>query len=115
MKNLFSMIVLVATGFLGACSTTNELSHAPALAAKSTQISHPIAASNETLLLVSLEDGSVIMQTISAEADICFKQVTASSTTCFDQGAAIVDPVTQAIIGFEMTESRIDLVAAPRY
>lgn len=65
----------------------------------------------ETILLVSLDDGSVIMQTISSSADICFKQSTTSSTTCLTRGEPVVDPSTDAIIGFEMIEDQIDLVA----
>jgi hypothetical protein len=76
----------------------------------------PIAAPQplavrDAMLLVSLEDGSVIMQTISSHADLCFKTSTASSTTCFTQGAAIVSPDTNTIIGFEMIEDQIDLIA----
>mgnify|MGYP001812459126 FL=1 len=65
----------------------------------------------ETMLLVSLDDGSVIMQTISSSADICFKSNTASSTTCLTRGAPLVDPASDAIIGFEMIEDQIDLFA----
>ena len=66
--------------------------------------------SKETMLLVSLDDGSVIMQTISSSADICFKQSTMSSTTCLTRGEPVIDPSTNAIIGFEMIEDQIDLV-----
>jgi len=66
---------------------------------------------HETVLLVSLEDGSVIKQTIESSADLCFKTSAASSTTCFTQGAAIISPDTNAIIGFEMIEAHIDLIA----
>jgi len=65
---------------------------------------------NETILLVSLDDGSVIMQTINSSADICFKSNAGSSTTCLTRGAPVVDPSTSAIIGFEMIEDQIDLV-----
>lgn len=63
-----------------------------------------------TILLVSLEDGSVIMQTIQTSADICFKQNSSSSTTCLTQGDPVIDPRTSSIIGFEMIEERIQLV-----
>jgi hypothetical protein len=64
----------------------------------------------ETMLLVSLEDGSVIMQTISSSADICFKSNSASSTTCLTRGAPLLDQSTDAVIGFEMIEDQIELV-----
>lgn len=69
------------------------------------------AAATRTILLVSLDDGTVIRQSIDVDAEICFKQNSARLTTCFSQGAAIVDPSTQEIIGYEMIEDQIDLIA----
>lgn len=66
---------------------------------------------NETILLVSLEDGSVIKQTIRSNADLCFKKNSDSSTTCLTQGAPVIDPMTNEVIGFEMIEDQIELVA----
>lgn len=66
---------------------------------------------HEAMLLVSLNDGTVIKQVIQVKADICFKQSSSSSTTCFTQGDAIVDAATDTVIGFEMIEDRIDLIA----
>lgn len=65
----------------------------------------------ETLLLVSLEDGSIIKQTISSSADICFKKNSDSATTCLTQGAPIFSQDTDTVIGFEMIEDHIDLIA----
>lgn len=65
----------------------------------------------ETILLVSLEDGSVIKQTIRSSADLCFKKHSNSATTCLTQGAPVIDPATNAVIGFEMIENHIDLIA----
>jgi len=65
----------------------------------------------EAMLLVSLEDGTVIKQTISVNADVCLKESTSTSTLCFTQGDAIFDAATNTLIGFEMIEERIDLVA----
>ncbi|MBU2676901.1 MAG: hypothetical protein KJP16_07425, partial [Gammaproteobacteria bacterium] len=63
------------------------------------------------ILLVSLEDGSVIKQTIISSAEMCFKKASDSSTTCLSQGAPVIDPYTNDVIGFEMIEEHIDLVA----
>lgn len=68
-------------------------------------------STHETILLVSLDDGTVIRQTIDIDADLCFKNNSESSTICLSQGEAIVDSATNRIIGFEMIEDRIDLVA----
>lgn len=68
-------------------------------------------ASRETVLLVSLDDGSVIKQTIRSSADLCFKKNSESATTCLTQGDPVFDPITNAVIGFEMIEDHIDLIA----
>lgn len=69
------------------------------------------AQAEETILLVSLDDGQVVMQTITTEADICFKMAASSATTCLVRGAPVVDPETNEVIGIEMIETHIDLVA----
>lgn len=68
-------------------------------------------AARETVLLVSLDDGSVIKQTIRSSADLCFKKNSESATTCLTQGAPVYDPETNVIIGYEMIEDHIELVA----
>lgn len=67
--------------------------------------------SHETILLVSLEDGTIVMQKIDSNADICFKSNTDSATTCLTQGAPVIDPASNTVIGFEMIEDNIELVA----
>lgn len=69
------------------------------------------ASAPSTILLVSLEDGTVIKQQIEVEADVCFKQNTSSQTTCFTQGAPVVDPQTGAVVGYEMIQNQIELIA----
>lgn len=98
---------------LSACSTSAPIVEVtrPSGQLMATNIAY--GPGEDTMLLVSLEDGSVIKQTISIDADICFKQNSHSSTTCFTQGSPIVDPVTDAVIGYEMIEDHIDLVARP--
>jgi len=89
---------------LAACSTQEPLS-------PGSTADQLAAAPHETVLLVSLEDGSIIKQTINSGADLCFKMNSDSSTTCLTQGAPVIDPTTNVIIGFKMIEDRIDLVA----
>lgn len=96
---------------LGACGVTAS---APDRVAKTTapaSTHFAIDSPNETTLLVSLEDGSVIKQTINFIADVCFKKITSSETSCFTQGDPIIDPETNAILGYEMIEAHIDLIA----
>lgn len=105
MRNLSVLLIPVSLALLGACTTSGTASQPTPKTA--VQLSAP----NETILLVSLDDGTVIKQTIASDADFCFKQNSVSSTICLTQGAAVIDPESNAIIGFEMIEDRIDLVA----
>ena len=98
MKNLPVASLLACIIAMSACSTQTA-------AVSQTTEQH------ETVLIVSLEDGSVIMQKINSNADFCFKSSSGSSTTCLTQGAAIVSHDTNAVIGFEMIEDQIDLIA----
>ena len=68
MKNLPVASLLACIIAMSACSTQT--------AAVSQTTEH-----HETVLIVSLEDGSVIMQTINSNADFCFKSSSGSSTT----------------------------------
>ena len=103
-------------------STALAASLALACSACSTQIPQPTTISGvtatptstrpgETILLVSLEDGSVVKQTINSEADLCFKLNSSSTTTCLTQGEPVVDPLSNRIVGFKMIEDHIELVA----
>jgi hypothetical protein len=108
MKQVAILIMLALAGLCAACST-NSPSTSVALGSNSTLV--PPAAVPETVLLVSLEDGSVIMQKIISSANICFKKNSESATTCLTQGAPIFSSVTDTVIGYEMIEEHIDLVA----
>jgi len=110
MKYLLLALSLLVTVGLAACGTPATVSR-PA-----SDFVHPVDVSlspdsRETVLIVSLEDGSVIMQTIHSSADLCFKKNSDSATTCLTQGAPIYDPATDSVIGFEMIEEQIELVA----
>ena len=65
-----------------------------------------------TVLLVSLEDGTVIKQMIDVDAEICFKQASSSATTCLTEGTPIIDSMTETVIGIEMIENQIDLIGS---
>ncbi len=112
MTRTATFLTLAVAAALTACSTA-----APLLDRSNVQadvISTPPleTLTNETMLLVSLDDGTVIKQTINLTADVCFKMNSSSETTCLTQGEAIVDPDTNSIVGYEMIEDKIDLYAA---
>jgi hypothetical protein len=69
-----------------------------------------LAPATNTMLLVSLDDGSVIQQIIHVDADICFKSSRDSSTSCLRRGQPIVAS-NGTVIGFEMQKTQIQLVA----
>lgn len=111
MKYLLLAVLLPLTVGLGACSA-NPINLAPDQSlVQNVDANLPPDSPRETLLLVSLEDGSVIMQTIFTTADLCFKNNGESATTCLTQGAPIYDPTTNDVVGYEMIEDHIDLVA----
>lgn len=102
--------VILAAALLGACAQQSQpipVADNPYAAA----LPGAEAARNEAMLLVSLDDGTVIMQTIESPASVCFKLNSETSTTCLLQGAPLVDPATDAVIGYEMIEEKIDLIA----
>lgn len=98
---------------LSGCGTSTPIPQSGYAAAQPAAIRVSYDAPRETVLLVSLEDGTVIKQMIDADADICFKQNASSATTCLSEGAPIYDSATNTIIGIEMIENHIDLVARP--
>ncbi len=111
MKYLSVSASLVLASLLGACGATGVTSTSVepiSLSASEILLS---ATMHDTILLVSLDDGSVIMQTINASADLCFKKNSDSSTTCFTRGEPVIDPATNTVIGFEMIENHVDLIA----
>ena len=111
MRILFLVILLAVVTTLGACSSSPLSSTLTAPIAQNVDVSLSPEGARETVLLVSLDDGSVIKQTIYSSADLCFKKNSDSRTTCLTQGAPVYDPTTDAVIGFEMIEEQIDLIA----
>lgn len=111
MKTLFLAVLLPLVAALGACSSSPATSAPAGPIAQNVDVSLSPELSRETVLLVTLDDGSVIKQTIYSSADLCFKKNSDSRTTCLTQGAPVYDPSTNAVIGFEMIEEQIDLIA----
>ena len=111
MKYLSVIALLVLASLLGACGTIGVASTTVEPIEPAAAEFTPTTMRQNTILLVSLDNGSVIMQTISASADLCFKQNSDSLTKCFTQGEPVIDPATNAVIGFEMIENHIELIA----
>lgn len=88
LRCLIGALILTA---LGACATDRQ---AP--------------RPTSTMLLVSLEDGSIIRQEIVANADVCLKSINDPATMCFLQGAPILNG--NQVIGYEMNRSEIQLL-----
>jgi len=111
MKIQFSLSALTLSVVICGCSA-NPSSPEQGIAAEApllTRVAYD--ADRETVLLVSLDDGTVVKQIIDIDADICFKQNSSTATTCLIEGAPIVDSATNTVIGIEMIEEHIDLVA----
>lgn len=111
MNYLLSTFLMSLIVGLAACSTASTPLRPGAETSQQVDVALSPDSPRETVLLVSLEDGSVIMQTIESSADLCFKTNWDSATTCLTQGAPVYDPTTRAVIGFEMIEDHIELVA----
>lgn len=69
----------------------------------------PPAGRNATLL-VSLNDGSIISQTVDIDADICMKSNSSPVTQCLRQGEPVYNPDGRTVIGYRMERSEIELV-----
>ena len=63
------------------------------------------------MLLVSLQDGSIVQQHVPLDADICFKESVGTSTTCYTRQEAVFDGTGTTVIGYRMEQSRIELRA----
>ena len=101
-----TIAMLLAAAILGACA------HGVApQAGRAVAPDAEVSPNNEAMLLVSLDDGTVIMQTIESAAQVCFKLNSETSTTCLSRGAPLLDPSTDAVIGYEMIEEKIELIA----
>lgn len=96
--------ILIALGltFLAACS------HAPVQTDVANSAATATDGDHSTILLVSLEDGSIVRQTVALDADICIKSLDSTVTNCLTQGEAIMNNLGQ-IVGYEMHPETIEL------
>jgi len=113
MKIPTSLSALIALAFIYGCSSNASLPKTVADPANPFVSQISLESGYKTVLLVSLEDGTVIKQMIDVAAEICFKQAANTATTCLTEGAPIVDAQTDTVIGIEMIEKHIDLVGKP--
>jgi hypothetical protein len=61
------------------------------------------------ILLVSLEDGSMVRQEIPVDAEICLKTSDEPATTCLSRAEPIMDADGRHIIGYHMSRTDIEL------
>jgi len=69
----------------------------------------PVMAPPSALLLVSLDDGSIVAQDITVDADVCMKTVDDSATVCFQRNRPVM--LDNVVVGYQMTRTEIQLVA----
>ena len=67
------------------------------------------AAVHNAVLLVGLEDGSMIRQEIPVDAEICMKALDDSATTCLTRAEPIMSDDGSRIIGYHMNRTEFDL------
>ena len=67
------------------------------------------APARNAVLLVGLEDGSMIRQEIPVDADICMKALDDSATTCLTRAEPIMSDDGSRIIAYHMNRTEIDL------
>ena len=96
--------LLIVTSFL--CMTA--CSHVPLQADAEKPTNEVADIPTPTILLVSLDDGSIIRQTVDLDAEICIKALDDPKTTCLTQGEAIVNN-NGVVVGYEMLTETISL------
>ena len=110
MANFFKSSCLVVAAL--ALAGLTACSHAPIQSETKTESSAEVVqtsdAEHSTILLVSLEDGSIVRQTVELGADICVKALESATTTCLTQGEPIVNN-SGIVVGYEMLAETIEL------
>ncbi len=98
-------LVLSSILLLAACSASFPPQDSPPVAATTPQ------HSDGALLLVSLDDGQLVMQHIDVDAEFCMKSNADPATRCFSRGQPIYDPATATVIAYQLETSELDLYA----
>jgi hypothetical protein len=70
----------------------------------------PNAREPQTMLLVSLSDGSIIRQEIDVEAEVCLKTNGDPLTTCLTSGEPVYAADGKSVIGYRMQAQEIQLL-----
>lgn len=105
-KSTYLAVAALAFSGMAACSNAPvQTEMAAESSAAITQISD---SEHSTILLVSLDDGSIIRQTVQLNADICVKALDSPTTNCLTQGEPIVNN-RGVVVGYEMSAETIEL------
>ena len=96
-------LVIASILLLGGCSSNFPVADGQPQADASAE--NPGGA----LLLVSLDDGRMVLQHVDIDAEFCMKINANPATRCFARGDAIYDPATAAVVAYQLESSDFDL------
>lgn len=98
------VLVILSAAILAACASNH-----PAMMhdAASLDAEKP----TEALLLVSLDDGQLVMQHVDIDADFCMKSNAQPETRCFKRGEPIYDTDATTIVAYRLEARNLDLHA----
>ncbi|MBT8422210.1 MAG: hypothetical protein HKN59_04340 [Gammaproteobacteria bacterium] len=98
------VLVLLSTALLAACASNH-----PAMMHDTASLDP--AEPSEALLLVSLDDGQLVMQHVAIDADFCMKSNAQPETRCFKRGEPIYDTDASTIVAYRLESRDLDLHA----
>lgn len=99
------ILVTLLLALLSACASNH-----PALV-HDAQESQPPVAANEAMLLVSLDNGQLVLQHVDIDADICMKSNASPETRCFKRGEPIYDVDASTIVAYHLELRNLSLHA----
>lgn len=97
------VLILTSVILLSACATQH--------AAQGDQSEAAAASTPHALLLVSLDDGQLVMQHIDVDAEVCLKSNAQPETRCFKRGAPIYDTDATTIVAYHLETRDLALQA----